>query len=134
MLIRKSFSFEAAHVLPYHMGKCSRLHGHSYRLEVSVSGPLRDTGPERGMVMDFSELSKIVKNEIVDSLDHYYLNDILENPTCERLLEWIADRLSARLPLLHEVVLWETATSCAVLQIEQPALVVPSERVSVAVG
>ena len=134
MLIRKSFSFEAAHVLPYHLGKCSRLHGHSYRLEVSVAGPLRESGPERGMVMDFSDLSQIVKQEIVDSLDHYHLNDILENPTCERLLEWIAERLAARLPLLHELVLWETATSCAVLQLRQPVFTVPSGRVSAAVG
>jgi 6-pyruvoyltetrahydropterin/6-carboxytetrahydropterin synthase len=116
VFIRKQFSFEAAHVLPYHQGKCSRLHGHSYRLEVTVAGPLREDGPDRGMVMDFDDLSSIIKAEVLQRLDHRNLNDIVDNPTCERLIAWIAEALQPHLPLLNELVLWETATACAILR------------------
>lgn len=116
MQIRKHFRFEAAHVLPYHQGKCARLHGHSYRLEVAVSGPIRTDGPSRGMIEDFAVIKKIVKREIIDLLDHQSLNDVLENPTCERIIEWIWQRLAPVLPGLDELVLWETLTSCAVLR------------------
>jgi 6-pyruvoyltetrahydropterin/6-carboxytetrahydropterin synthase len=114
--VRKTFRFEAAHVLPYHTGKCARLHGHSYRLEVSLSGPLHETGPAKGMVMDFDDLSSLVNREVVDLLDHAMLNDTLENPTCEHIAAWIWERLAPALPSLDEIVLWETATSCAVLR------------------
>ena len=52
MQIRRTFRFEAAHVLPFHQGKCSRMHGHSYRLDVAVRGPLQTDGPARGMIED----------------------------------------------------------------------------------
>src|SRR5271170_4410731 len=78
--IRKQFSFEASHVLPHHAGKCSRLHGHSYRLDVSVSGPLAVAGPGTGMVIDFDELSRVVRATIAERLDHRHLNEILDNP------------------------------------------------------
>jgi 6-pyruvoyltetrahydropterin/6-carboxytetrahydropterin synthase len=115
MRIRKIFRFEAAHMLPYHRGKCAGLHGHSYRLEVTVAGPLRDDGPDRGMVMDFGDISPIVKSNILDRLDHHHLNDIIENPTCERVISWIAAVLTPKLPQLEELVLWETDTACAEL-------------------
>ena len=114
--IRKLFKFEAAHVLPYHPGKCARLHGHSYRLEVAVRGPLQPGGPAAGMVRDFDEIRIIVQGEIIDVLDHTSLNDAMPNPTCEEIVTWIWQRLDARLPGLDELVLWETATSCAVLR------------------
>ena len=120
MLIRKQFRFEAAHVLPHHNGKCARLHGHSYKLEVTIAGPLRSTGPDQGMVMDFGDLSAIVKSEVLERLDHSHLNDLLPNPTCECILEWITDALSKHIPLLDEVVLWETDTACAALRLNQP--------------
>jgi 6-pyruvoyltetrahydropterin/6-carboxytetrahydropterin synthase len=113
--IRKLFTFEAAHVLPHHGGKCARPHGHSYRLEVVVSGPLREDGPDRGMVMDFADVKTIVDAEVIDRLDHRDLNEIVDNPTCERVLLWIAEALAAKLPQLDELVLWETATACAAL-------------------
>ena len=119
MLIKKQFRFEAAHVLPHHNGKCARLHGHSYKLEVAVAGPLRTAGPDQGMVMDFGDLSAIVKLVVLGPLDHAYLNDIVPNPTCECVLEWISIELSKHLPLLDELVLWETATACAVLRPSQ---------------
>ncbi|MHB1551442.1 MAG: 6-carboxytetrahydropterin synthase QueD [Vulcanimicrobiaceae bacterium] len=116
MQIRKGFTFEAAHALPFHPGKCARPHGHSYRLEVGVRGPLRDDGPARGMIEDFDTIKELVRREAIDALDHRSLNDIIENPTCERIALWIWQRLLPVLPSLDELVLWETATSCAVLR------------------
>lgn len=111
--IRKCFSFESAHVLPHHVGKCSRLHGHSYRLEVVIKGPVQQLGSSAGMVMDFAEISAIIKAEIISVLDHQYLNDLIDNPTCERLVLWIIDKVQDHLPGLSEVTLWETATASA---------------------
>ncbi|HEY8297440.1 MAG TPA: 6-carboxytetrahydropterin synthase QueD [Candidatus Baltobacteraceae bacterium] len=116
MQIVKHFRFEAAHVLPYHDGKCSRLHGHSYRLEVAIAGPLRQDGPARGMIEDFDTIKAVVHRHVIDVLDHQNLNDVLENPTCERIVAWVWERLAAHLPGLDTLVLWETATSCAVLR------------------
>src|SRR5215469_12842892 len=80
MQIRKHFRFEAAHVLPNHPGKCSRLHGHSYRLDVAVDGPLHASGAAAGMVIDFDEIGEVVDREIVGALDHRSLNDVIANP------------------------------------------------------
>ncbi|MBV8074681.1 MAG: 6-carboxytetrahydropterin synthase QueD [Candidatus Eremiobacteraeota bacterium] len=116
MQVRKSFRFEAAHVLPHHPGKCSKLHGHSYRLEVAVEGPLHTHGPAQGMVQDFDEIGRIVRSRIIDEFDHASLNDFIENPTSENILNWIWTRLADVLPGIAELVLWETATACAVLR------------------
>lgn len=116
MQIRKHFTFEAAHVLPHHPGKCSRLHGHSYRLEVALEGPLRESGPAQGMVRDFDEVKDVVKRAVIERLDHRSLNDLLANPTAELLAEWIWAQLAPELPELAELVLWETPTACAVLR------------------
>jgi 6-pyruvoyltetrahydropterin/6-carboxytetrahydropterin synthase len=75
------------------------------------------------MVMDFSELDAIVSSEVVEPLDHRHLNDVVENPTCERILLWIAAALAPRLPGLDELVLWETASSCAILRADELATV-----------
>ncbi len=116
MLIRKQFKFEAAHVLPYHPGKCARLHGHSYRLDVSVDGPLQDVGPARGMIEDFDTLKTVVTETVIEPLDHRSLNEIIDNPTAERIVLWIWQRLAPRLSGLVELTLWETQTACAVLK------------------
>lgn len=111
MEIWKEFGFEAAHRLPHvppgH--KCARLHGHSFRVEVRVAGPLRE--PE-GWVMDFADLTAAWR-PIHDTLDHHYLNEIpgLENPTSEVLARWIWDRLAPTLPGLASVVVRETCTT-----------------------
>jgi 6-pyruvoyltetrahydropterin/6-carboxytetrahydropterin synthase len=123
VLIRKQFAFEAAHVLPYHQGKCSRLHGHSYRLDVSVAGPLTSEGPATGMVIDFDELARIVRATVIDKLDHSHLNDTIENPTSENIVVWIWHRLAPQLSGLTELILWETANACAVLRADDPLLV-----------
>ena len=116
MQIRKQFRFEAAHVLPHHPGKCSRLHGHSYRLDVAVDGSLQTTGPARGMILDFDAISAIVKPAVIERLDHSSLNDLLPNPTAEHIALWIWHELSGALAGLSEIVVWETATACAVVR------------------
>jgi 6-pyruvoyltetrahydropterin/6-carboxytetrahydropterin synthase len=116
MQIRKHFRFEAAHVLPHHPGKCSRMHGHSYRLDVAIRGPIQTDGPARGMIEDFDRIKRIVRERVVDILDHRSLNDLIENPTAEHIAMWIWRTLENHLNGLDELVLWETATSCAVLR------------------
>jgi 6-pyruvoyltetrahydropterin/6-carboxytetrahydropterin synthase len=118
--IRKSFTFEAAHVLPNHPGKCSRLHGHSYRLEVALEGPLRESGPAAGMVEDFEVVSRVVKSAVIAELDHRSLNELIENPTAEHIVAWIWGRLWGELPSLAELTLWETPTACVVMRKGDP--------------
>lgn len=114
MEIFKEFSFEAAHRLPNTPPghKCSRLHGHSFRVAIHVRG---DVDPHVGWVMDFADIKAAFK-PLLARLDHYYLNDIegLENPTSEILAGWIWDRLKPALPALHKVVVHETCTAGAV--------------------
>jgi 6-pyruvoyltetrahydropterin/6-carboxytetrahydropterin synthase len=110
MDVFREFTFEAAHRLPHvpEGHKCGRLHGHSYRVEVHVSG---DVEPASGMVMDFAEI-KAAFAPLEDRLDHHYLNEVdgLDNPTSENVARWIWDRLRPRLPLSC-VVVRETCTS-----------------------
>lgn len=111
MIVRRIFDFEAAHRLPNHPGKCRDLHGHSYRLVVSVDRPV---DAESGMAIDFSELKQVVKTQVVDRLDHKLINDLIDNPTAEVMSVWIWDRLSAVLPGLVEIELHETR-NCSVV-------------------
>ena len=109
--IFKAFTVEAAHRLtkvpPGH--KCARLHGHSFRIEIHVSGEI---GEDTGWVMDFGDIKSVFK-PIYDQLDHHYLNDIpgLENPTSEVLAAWVWQQLKPALPALSAVVIHETCTS-----------------------
>lgn len=111
MQIYKDFQFEAAHRLPNLAPehKCSRLHGHSFHVRISVSGELNK---REGWVMDFGDISAAFK-PIWDRLDHYYLNDIpgLENPTSEVLAIWIWDLLAPRLGGLSRIEIRETCTT-----------------------
>lgn len=92
------------------------MHGHSYRLEVAVRGPIQSEGPARGMIEDFDTIKQIVRREVVDVLDHQTLNDLIENPTAEHIVMWAWKRLEPHVRGLDELVLWETANSCAVLR------------------
>ena len=116
-MIYKEFSFEAAHRLPHHEGKCRRLHGHSFRGRVYVvSDQLKTQGSETGMVMDFGTLKAYLDPLVKDYLDHYYLNDSLglESPTSEAIAAWIFQKLADQgLPGLHSVEILETCTSAA---------------------
>jgi 6-pyruvoyltetrahydropterin/6-carboxytetrahydropterin synthase len=111
MEIWKEFGFEAAHRLPNVPDghKCARLHGHSFRVEVHVDGPVR---AHEGWVMDFGDL-KAAWRPLHDALDHRYLNDIagLENPTSENLARWIWERLAPTVAGLSAIVVRETCTS-----------------------
>ena len=113
MEIFKGFQIEAAHRLPNvpEDHKCRRLHGHSFRIEVHVSG---DAGGDSGWVMDFAEL-KTAFQPLFDQLDHHYLNEIegLENPTSENLSRWLWERVEPAVPGLSRVVVRETCdTGC----------------------
>ena len=137
--LTKEFSFESAHALWGYDGKCREVHGHSYRLFVTVKGePISDmSSPKLGMVMDFGELKAIVAREITDRLDHSFVmrrtaeaealavamqsqftNVVLVDyqPTCENMLADFAARLQRALPSeveLYSLRLHETATSYA---------------------
>ncbi len=137
--ITKQFNFETGHALYGYDGKCRNVHGHSYKLSVTVFGkPITEiTHVKLGMVIDFSDLKKIVKEEIVDKFDHATvfnkntphvelakeLTDrghsvILANyqPTSENMVIDFAAKISARLPKniqLHSLKLQETETSFA---------------------
>lgn len=119
--VTKIFTFETAHILYGYDGKCKNLHGHSYKLFVTLKGkPIKDLGNEKnGMVLDFGDLKKIVNEEIVNEWDHAVmlnalsphkeLGQSLENqghkviycdyqPTCENMLYDIAKKIKQRLP------------------------------------
>ena len=113
MDIFKIFTVEAAHRLPNvppgH--KCARLHGHSIRIEVRVTG---EPDPALGWVCDFADL-KAAFRPLHEQLDHHYLNEItgLENPTSEVIARWIWERLAPTLAGLSEVIVHETCTAGA---------------------
>lgn len=114
MELRKSFQFEAAHLLPRlpRTHKCRRLHGHSFKVEIVVTG---ECDPKLGWLMDYADLKKAFK-PLWEKLDHRYLNEVpgLKNPTSEEIAAWIWKRLKPKLPLLTEVVVAETCTARAV--------------------
>lgn len=136
--VTKEFRFEMAHVLWNYDGPCRNVHGHSYKLFVTITGiPVQDpSNPKNGMVMDFSDLKKIVRKEITDVFDHsVVVNNTFDNeklgkfselfgnvvpvsyqPTCENLVADFATRIMRLLPsatTLHSLKLYETATSYA---------------------
>ncbi|MCI5983032.1 MAG: 6-carboxytetrahydropterin synthase [Bacteroidales bacterium] len=134
--VTKEFSFEMAHLLTEYDGLCRNIHGHSYKLAVTVSGPICQdvSSPKLGMVMDFSVLKKIVMEEVVDRLDHALVvrkgtrqaealkglaERIIEveyQPTCENMVCHFAQLIMSRLPediKLRKIKLNETATSFA---------------------
>ena len=110
MEIFREFTFEAAHRLPNVPAghKCARLHGHSYRVEIHLTGAV---DPVAGWVTDFGDVKHAFR-PLHEQLDHNYLNEVpgLENPTSEVLAQWIWRRLADILPL-SAVVIRETCTS-----------------------
>lgn len=121
----KEFTFDAAHYLPGYKGPCARIHGHTYRLQIGVSG-FPDSS---GMVLDFVELKKEIQETIISKLDHFLLNEIdfcgfpKHKPTAENMVLWIHDILISRFVRdlkgilaeshLELIRLWETPTSYA---------------------
>lgn len=102
MKVARVFYFDAAHHLPDYKGKCERLHGHTYKLEVVLKGEVG----RKGMLMDFTELKEIVNSSILELLDHSNLNDLFENPTAENIASWILNELKKKIPI-YSVKLWE---------------------------
>lgn len=118
--ICKRFTFEAAHHLPLHDGKCKRVHGHSYIVEVFVVGELHTTGPKSGMVMDYGDLSQLWKLEFESVLDHRDLNNVLDtdHTTAECIAMWLFTRFRTFVGEdVERVRVWETSSSYA----EHPA-------------
>ena len=134
--VTKIFEFEAAHALDCHDGKCSNIHGHSYKLHVTVVGkPSHDKGnPKDGMVIDFTDIKRIVKSMVVGPFDHAlilekdspYLTVELKQrqklilydlqPTAENMIIDMVQRILTKMPediKLHNVLLYETASSFA---------------------
>jgi 6-pyruvoyltetrahydropterin/6-carboxytetrahydropterin synthase len=136
--VTREFSFEMAHVLRNYDGPCRNVHGHSYRLFVTISGtPVSDNdNPKNGMVIDFTELKNIVLKKIVNQFDHSVIvskdfdrekmemmsktfgNTVIVEyqPTCENLIADFAARLKNEMPQgihLHSLKLYETAKSYA---------------------
>lgn len=109
--LERSYRFEAAHCLPHasEAHPCRRLHGHSYRIDVRVTG---SAGEKSGWVIDFADIDAVVE-PICAQLDHQLLNDItgLENPTSEVLAGWLWERLAPDLPGLSAVRVAETPDS-----------------------
>lgn len=131
--IAKEFSFDMAHMLDGHDGKCKNLHGHTYKLQVEVTGELVESGAKSGMVIDFSDLKAVVKREILDKMDHAFIFDSTSERECqvaelltslnsknfgipmrttaENMAKYMFDRLQeAGLPV-SLIRLWETPTS-----------------------
>lgn len=126
--LTKIFSFDTAHRLSFHSGKCKNLHGHTYRLEISISGE-RDSN---GLIMDFGDLKRIVNDNIIQILDHatvIYEKDSLlldsfpkslkhvvlpYESTAENMCVWIYEKLEHAGLTCKQVSLWETPTSKAI--------------------
>ncbi|KGQ37069.1 6-carboxytetrahydropterin synthase QueD [Gallibacterium genomosp. 1] len=134
--VAKEFSFDMAHLLDGHDGKCQNLHGHTYKLQVIVSGETENSGAKKGMVIDFADLKKVVNDLIISPMDHAFIYDqssereikiaqLLQQlnsktfalpmrSTAENLAQFIFQRLKENVGFhLHSIRLWETPTSFA---------------------
>lgn len=112
--VTKEFTFDSCHQLLNYQGACERLHGHTYKLQVTVKG----TPDVRGIVLDFKQLKEVVEQRIVGELDHYNLNDKLYyNTTAENMVVHFYDVVKTycdtRDLTVVAVRLWETPTSYA---------------------
>ena len=132
--ISKEFSFDMAHLLDGHDGKCQNLHGHTYKLQVEIAGNLFESGAKKAMVIDFSDLKAVVKKAILDPIDHAFIYDktsereskiakLLQDldsktfgvpfrTTAEEMSRFIFNRLKYDEKLAVSAIrLWETPTS-----------------------
>jgi 6-pyruvoyltetrahydropterin/6-carboxytetrahydropterin synthase len=110
MRLAKEFTFDSAHFLKDYHGKCERLHGHTYRMRVTIEGEVQPNG----LLMDFADIKKIVNEKVVDIWDHNNINDTLEHASVENMCVWAWEQIKPELPMLIEIRIWETPTSFAV--------------------
>ncbi len=118
--VSKSWQFQASHVNPYHPGHCSRLHGHTYTVRVWARGPVHETGPLRGMVVDFADLSATCREVNETYLDHRHLNDTLpevDPTTVELLAAMLLGYFNDRHPEVFRVRVGEGATAYAEVEL-----------------
>ena len=117
--IIKKISFDAAHFLPGHPGKCKATHGHHWVVEIGVVGKI---DPDTGLVIDFSDLKSFLTDEVFEKYDHKLLNDFIDNPTAEKIAKrvealWISWSTDTHLKedlsgtTLSLIRVWETETS-----------------------
>ncbi len=124
--VSKTFTFDSAHHLHLYEGKCKSLHGHTYKLIITISGMV----DELGITVDFTEIKQLYEEVVKKKLDHQYLNEVLPpmNTTAENMIVWIWEQLERKLQewglkkekgyRLEELVLYETPTSWATLKRE----------------
>ena len=114
MLLRREFTFNAAHNLVSYRGKCENLHGHTYRMMVELSGE----PDSEGMIVDFVRVKEIVGAEVISKLDHAYINEVIPQPTAENIARYVFERLDTLLGgpnyNLNAVQVWETANSSVI--------------------
>jgi 6-pyruvoyltetrahydropterin/6-carboxytetrahydropterin synthase len=114
--VTKIMEFEAAHFLEGHKGKCKNLHGHTYKLEITVGSSYNEY-MLNGMIIDFGDLKEIMKEMVDKYFDHCYINVWFDGlPTAERMVLWIKNYIQSRLlprNKLLAVKLWETSNSYA---------------------
>lgn len=133
VVVTKEFSFDSAHQLVGHEGKCANIHGHTYKLQVSVKNTpsLEQGATDEGFVIDFGDLKRIVNSVIVDPLDHAFIAQGNEptldaislsrskvqilgfRTTVENMAQYICWRLIAEGLPMHSVKMWETPTGSA---------------------
>ncbi len=125
MFISKEFKFDAAHNLVNYHGKCEKLHGHTYKLRITLEGK----PDNEGMILDFTELKKIVNDLVISKLDHSYINDTIYQPSAENISLWIWKMLEA--PLhgsnyhLYEITVWETEDAFVTYRGHRPSWLNP---------
>lgn len=109
--LKQHFQIESARFLPFLPAThpCSRMHGHSFKIILSLVGPL---DPKLGWVLDYHEISLVMK-PLLDQLDHRTLNEVqgLENPTSEILAKWVFEKARLQIPILKSVTIMETSTT-----------------------
>ena len=136
-MLKTSAAFDSAHFLAGYNGKCANIHGHRWTVEVCVSGELLTEGEKRGMIMDFGDLKKAVRS-LADSFDHtliyeagslrpatlaalaeegFSLTEVPFRPTAENLAKHFYERLSAEIPGVRSVTVYETPDNCAVYNV-----------------
>jgi queuosine biosynthesis protein QueD len=113
--VTRRFTFEASHELPWHLGKCAKLHGHSYVLDVTVEAPLNSDG----IVIDFGDIKSTVTKHVLDDYDHQHLNEILPNPTAELIAADIVNRLLDASLLVTTVTVAETGSCSATVRVTE---------------